>query len=222
MKIGIIAAMGKELDLLLHIIDNVSTVTANGITFKLGRIAHHEIVAMQCGIGKVNAAIGTLTMIDSFHPAMIINTGVAGGTGMGAGILDVVVADRVAYHDTWCGPGTIEGQAADCPTTFECSIPDGLLDGLGVKRGLVASGDRFITSAEEVSRILSVWPDAVAVDMESAAIAHVCYVKSVPFVCLRVISDTPGAADNIAQYENFWSDAPLQTFATLSSLLQRL
>ncbi len=222
MKIGIIAAMGKELDLLLHIIDNVSTVTANGITFKLGRIAHHEIVAMQCGIGKVNAAIGTLTMIDSFHPAMIINTGVAGGTGMGAGILDVVVADRVAYHDTWCGPGTIEGQAADCPPTFECSIPDGLLDGLDVKRGLVASGDRFITSAEEVSRILSIWPDAVAVDMESAAIAHVCYVKSVPFVCLRVISDTPGAADNIAQYENFWSDAPLQTFATLSSLLQRL
>ena len=222
MKIGIIAAMGKELDLLLHIIDNISTVTANGITFTLGRIGRHDIVAMQCGIGKVNAAIGTLTMIDTFHPAMVINTGVAGGTGNGAGILDVVVADRVAYHDTWCGPGTVEGQAADCPATFECSLPDGLLDGLDVRSGLIASGDRFITSADEVSRILSIWPDAVAVDMESAAIAHVCHVKSVPFVCVRVISDTPGAADNIAQYKNFWSDAPMQTFAALSSLLQRL
>ena len=89
-------------------------------------------------------------------------------------------------------------------------------------RGMVASGDIFVSRREEVDHILEVCPDAVAVDMESAAIAHVCWLKSVPFLCIRVISDTPGGADNIAQYENFWTDAPAHTFATLTAILSRL
>ena len=93
---------------------------------------------------------------------------------------------------------------------------------MDIKRGLVASGDIFVSKPEEVKKIMSVWPEAMAVDMESAAIAHVCFLKSVPFVCIRVISDTPGSADNISQYENFWTDAPAHTFATLKALLERL
>ena len=222
MKIAIIAAMSKELALLLPLIDSPSTITANGMTFHKGRIGNHEIIATECGIGKVNAAVGALTLIECFHPDMVINTGVAGGTGAGASILDVVVADSVAYHDVWCGPGTVPGQAASCPAKFDCPLPDSVFDGMDVKRGLVASGDIFVSKPEEVTKILSVWPEAMAVDMESAAIAQVCYLKSVPFVCIRVISDTPGSADNISQYENFWSDAPAHTFATLNSLLHRL
>lgn len=221
MKIAIIAAMSKELALLLPMIDSRATVTANGVTFHTGRIGRHEIIAAECGIGKVNAAIGALTLIDCFHPDLVINTGVAGGTGT-ASILDVVIADRIAYHDVWCGPGTQPGHAAGCPPCFTCPLPDDVFAGLGVRRGLVASGDIFISRPEEVSRILSVWPDAVAVDMESAAIAHVCHVKNVPFVCIRVISDTPGSADNISQYENFWSDAPEHTFAVLTAILDRI
>lgn len=221
MKIAIIAAMSKELALLLPLIDSRATVTANGVTFHTGRIGRHEIIAAECGIGKVNAAIGALTLIDCFHPDMVINTGVAGGTGA-ASILDVVIADRIAYHDVWCGPGTQPGHAAGCPPCFTCPLSDDVFAGLGVKRGLVASGDIFVSRPEEVSRILSVWPDAVAVDMESAAIAHVCHVKDVPFVCIRVISDTPGSADNISQYENFWSDAPEHTFAVLTATLDRI
>ena len=220
MKIGIIAAMSKELALLLPMIEDRSTVRANGMTFHTGRIGRHEIIASECGIGKVNAAIGTLTLIDCFHPEMVINTGVAGGAG--ASILDVVVADGIAYHDVWCGPGTKAGQAAGCPEVFTCPLPSDFFEGLDVKRGLIASGDIFVSRAEEVSHIKSIFPDAVAVDMESAAIAHVCYLKNVPFVCIRVISDTPGSADNIAQYENFWTDAPAHTFATLTAILERL
>ena len=63
------------------------------------------------------------------------------------------------------------------------------------------------------------YPDALAVDMESAAIAQVCYLKNVPFICMRVISDTPGGDDNISQYENFWADAPRHTFEALKALL---
>ena len=222
MKIAIIAAMSKELALRLPLIKDGSTVKANGMTFHTGNIGSHEVIATECGIGKVNAAIGTLTLIECFHPDIVINTGVAGGTGSGASILDVVIADRVAYHDVWCGPGTIAGQAAGCPSTFDCPLPDEIFKDMDIKRGLVASGDIFISRAEEVKKIRSLYPDAMAVDMESAAIAHVCYLKGVPFVCIRVISDTPGSADNIAQYENFWTDAPAHTFATLTTLLDRL
>ena len=222
MKIAIIAAMSKELALLLPLIKDGSTVKANGMTFHTGNIGSHEVIATECGIGKVNAAIGTLTLIECFHPDIVINTGVAGGTGSGASILDVVIADRVAYHDVWCGPGTIAGQAAGCPSTFDCPLPDEIFKDMDIKRGLVASGDIFISRAEEVKKIRSLYPDAMAVDMESAAIAHVCYLKGVPVVCIRVISDTPGSADNIAQYENFWTDAPAHTFATLTTLLDRL
>lgn len=222
MKIAIIAAMSKELALLIPMISDHSTVTVNGIVFHTGRIGDHSVIASECGIGKVNAAIGTMTVIDTFHPDMVINTGVAGGTGRRAGILDTVIADRIAYHDVWCGPGTVPGQAAGCPMTFDCPFPDSLFEGLDVMRGMVASGDIFVSRREEVDHILEVCPDAVAVDMESAAIAQVCWLKSVPFLCIRVISDTPGGADNITQYENFWTDAPAHTFATLTAILSRL
>ena len=221
MKIAIIAAMSKELALLLPLLENHSTVSINDYTYHLGSIAGRDIVACQSGIGKVNAAIATLTIIENFHPSIVINTGVAGGAGA-AKILDVVIPDRIAYHDVWCGPGTIPGQAADCPATFDCPLPYDLVEKLGVRRGLVASGDIFISRAEEVQRIVKMYPDCVAIDMESAAIAHTCFLKNVPFVAIRVVSDTPGSGDNIAQYENFWEDAPRHTFDVLHRLLEVL
>lgn len=221
MKIAIIAAMSKELRLLLPLINNLSEITINDTTFHTGSIAGHEVIALKSGIGKVNAAIATLTLIENFHPSLVINTGVAGGTGA-AKVLDVVIPDRIAYHDVWCGPGTEPGQAAGCPLFFECPLPQRLIEGLGVKSGLLASGDIFISKAEEIERIRALYPDVVAVDMESAAISQVCYLKNVPFVCIRVISDTPGADDNIVQYESFWDDAPQSIFDTLNALLAKL
>ncbi len=222
MKIGIIAAMSKELNLLLPMLADRRTVNINDVTYHTGTIADREIIAMQSGIGKVNAAIATLTLIDNFHPSLVINTGVAGGTGA-ANLLDVVIPDRIAYHDVWCGPGTIPGQAAECPLFFECPLPASLVESLGARQGVLASGDIFVSKPEEVSHILGLFPDAVAVDMESAAIAHVCHLKNVPFVAIRVISDTPGREhDNVEQYNNFWEDAPERTFEILTSLLRAI
>ena len=81
MKIGVIVAMDKELQLLLPLLNGYETSQINGYTFHTGRIGKASIIAMKCGIGKVNAALGTATLIDNFAPALIINTGVAGGTG---------------------------------------------------------------------------------------------------------------------------------------------
>lgn len=213
--------MSKELNLLLPLIENRAEVSINDTVFHVGRMGRHEIVALQSGIGKVNAAVATLTLIDSFHPNLVINTGVAGGTGA-ARILDVVIPDRIAYHDVWCGPGTEPGQASGFPLFFECPLPDSLVEELGARRGILASGDIFVSRRAEVDHILALYPEAVACDMESAAIAQVCHLKNVPFVCIRVISDTPGQDDNISQYENFWTAAPETTFHTLSRLLEKL
>lgn len=226
MKIGVIVAMDKELDLMLHLLENHGETTVNGFTFHTGTIGHASIVAMKCGIGKVNATMGTMTLIDSFSPDLIINTGVAGGTGGGAGILDIVVGTRIAYHDVWCGPDTEWGEAAGCPRFFHTdetvnSLPC-LHEGDTVKHGLVASGDIFVSDPEVVARIRKLYPEVDAVDMESAAIAQVCYLRAVPFACMRVISDTPGADDNIAQYQNFWEEAPRHTFDMLRQVIHEL
>ena len=226
MKIGVIVAMDKELQLLLPLLNGYETSQINGYTFHTGRIGKASIIAMKCGIGKVNAALGTATLIDNFAPALIINTGVAGGTGGNAGILDIVAGTRIAYHDVWCGPGTEWGDAAGCPRYFHTtqvvnSLPC-LHEGDTVKHGLVCSGDIFVSDPEVVAHIRTLYPDVDAVDMESAAIAQVCYLRDIPFACIRVISDTPGADDNIAQYQNFWEDAPRHTFQTLSLVIEQL
>lgn len=228
MKIGIIVAMGKELDLLLHLIDARRMVERDGYELHLGTIGNHEVCAMQCGIGKVNAAIGTMALIEAYGPELVINTGVAGGADTGVAQMDVVVGKAIAYHDVWCGPGTAYGEASGFPLYFRSDervmgIIRATCVGESVKFGLICSGDKFIAASEEVDSIKAHFPDALAVDMESAAIAQVCALRSVPVAVFRVISDTPGAeADNVAQYENFWEAAPKHTFRILSLILQNI
>ena len=225
MRIGIIVAMDKEMSLLLPMIEGHVLEESLGCFFHVGRLGLHDVVAMVCGIGKVNAAISTMTLLEKYTPDLIINTGVAGGADKSVNVMDVVVADKIAYHDVWCGPGTEYGQAAEMPLYFKT---DGRVLELlpcrdNVKKGLLCSGDKFIDSMDSVDAIKSHFSDALAVDMESAAIAHVCHRCSVPMACLRVISDSPGAGhNNIKQYEDFWSDAPKQTFEIVKQLLENL
>ncbi len=223
MTIGIIVAMKAELEHLLPTLDTPRSCIIDGVEFHSGRIGTNNIVVMQCGIGKVNAAIGTLLLIREFKPDLIINTGIAGGTGRGAGILDVVVAEEVAYHDVWCGPGNVRGQVQGHPARYSCAEGNALLPALSgiasLKHGLVASGDQFVDTPEDLARILSLHPDAIAIDMESGAIAQVCHMHSVPFAMIRVVSDYPGADDHLDQYQNFWSQAPEATFNILKTCL---
>lgn len=227
MKISVIVAMDKELNLLLPLIEHAETCTVDGFELHSGTIGHNEICAMKCGIGKVNAALGCRAMIQHFNPELVINTGVAGGTGGAAKVLDVVAATAVGYHDVWCGPGTTPGQAAGCPALF--AGPERILelDSLrlnpSVKFGIVASGDIFVDRRETVDHVLKLYPGAVGVDMESGALAQTCHRFNVPFICLRVISDTPGeVADNGAQYDSFWTAAPAETFALIRNIIAEL
>lgn len=222
MNIAIIVAMDKELQLLLPLLSEPRETVIDTNTYHLGDLGNHSVVVMKSGIGKVNAALATLSLIKNFAPDLVINTGVAGGTGSDAKIADVVVGRQIAYHDVWCGPGTIEGQAARCPKFFtsdEKVLALPCLDAPHIHKGLIASGDIFVSKPDDITRIKALYPEVKAVDMESAAIAHVCHLTATPFFCIRVVSDTPGETDNAAQYDEFWENAPRQTFNILKSVI---
>lgn len=228
MKIGIIVAMGKELQLLLPLLENRTEAQAEGRTYYTGQIGGNDIFLLQCGIGKVNAALSTDMLVRLCRPDLVVNSGVAGGADASMHVLDLLVADTVAYHDVWCGPGTEWGAASGCDTLMTCS-PVVLEEARKVlagnphfREGLICSGDIFVSKAEEVAAIKSHFPQALAVDMESGAVAQVCSMHSIPFSIIRVVSDTPGQAENISQYENFWTDAPRETFSALVSILSNL
>lgn len=226
MKIAILAAMDKEMALLKNILVDNHEVDVDGSKAYIGRIAGHEVLLAKCGIGKVNAALNTLRIIRYFQPELIINSGVAGGAA-GLKIGDLLVASAVGQHDVWCGPGTLEG-AAD---GYDKLIPVGnrvleiareALDSSSTNFGVIATGDRFISKAGEIKRIHEVFPDAVAVDMESAAIGQTALSEGIDFNIVRVVSDTPGEGENVEQYKNFWSEAPDKTFAAVRKILENL
>ena len=228
MRIGIIVAMSKELELLKPMLENIRISETNGLKFYCGTIGKHKIAAMQCGVGKVNAAIGTVEMIDNYNPELIINTGVAGGVGNNVNVMDLVIGSKMGYHDVWCGgfdDNTVYGQMQGLPPTFEGAsiILDLIQESDTVHCGLIVSGDQFIDSKQQVDVISEHFPEAIAVDMESGAIAQTCYIRKTPFVSMRVISDSPGAGhNNSQQYSDFWVDAPAHTLAMVSDLLKKL
>lgn len=221
--------MQKELDLLIAQVNDIETINVDEFNCYKGIIDSHEIIISKCGIGKVNSALRTLSLIREFNPDLIINSGVAGSMDECLPIGTVLLADRVAYHDVWCGPGTIIGQADGCPLYFkpyergikilgEC-IENGELE---LKCGLLCSGDQFISTLDEVKKIKKNFPEAVGCDMESASIAQTCFKNNVPFMVIRVMSDMPGSGDNIDQYKTFWNEAPLRTFKTVKLIIQKL
>lgn len=221
MKILILAAMDKEVDLLINLLDNIKELKNSSGSVLQGNIHAHNVFISKCGIGKVNSALNAYRLITEYKPDFVINSGVAGGAGVPVGSL--LIADKVAYHDVWCGPGTKYGQADGIPLYI---LPDSRISGnfsdIDCFRGLICSGDKFISTEEEINFIKSKFPDVKAVDMESASIAQTCFILGIPFAIIRVVSDTPGAGENISQYKDFWENAPKKTFSVLSEILRLL
>ena len=222
MKIGLIVAMDSEYLKLKEALGGMVEGRYKG--------SNTEVVLWQCGIGKVNAAVGTMRLIADHHPDAIISTGLAGGIGDEVQVWDAVVASQTAYHDFYCGMGCEEGQVQGLPTRFEASAQlvqtatslD--LDGdTVIHKGLICTGDQFITAAEPVREILRKFPDALACDMESAAIAHVCLLQNVPFMSIRVVSDTPlKTHDHALQWEESLKVMSGRSFDIVNRLLENL
>lgn len=189
-----------------------------------------SIQLRNCGIGKVNAAAATQSVIDSAHPDFIISAGVAGGLKDFLAQGDVVVGSRYAYHDVWCGEGNEYGQVQDMPAFFEgdASLVAGALEMGGshsrpaIHSGLICTGDKFSDDRDVLSNIRTHFPDALAVDMESAAIAQVCHLNKVPFISFRIISNLSASRESCLQYRRFWENGTEGRFSALLTYLKNL
>lgn len=198
--IGIICAMTVEAEGLIALCDDTKTEEIYGMSFTTGKMHGKDVVIVVCGVGKVNAAMCTLALIDHYKPKAIINSGVAGAVSPLVTIGDLVVAVKSVEHDmNTTALGDKQGEVSFADGTkmyFECdkeisrklfevckSIPD-----TKTMNGIVASGDIFISDRRQRLRINDRF-GALACEMEGAAIGHVCYRCGVPYGILRAISD---------------------------------
>lgn len=220
-KIGLMIAMKKELDFFSGFIDFYKTETMHKCNFHIGNFAENEIVAVVSGMGNVNAALCCADLINIFNVDMIINIGISGGLTSKLEIGDFVVGDDIVYHDVWCGKPNKIGQVQDLPAVFHSNeelrnlLPD-------LKHGLICCGDLFVDTRQALENIVTKFPQALAVDMESAAVAQTCYLYEKPMLSVRQISDTPGVEHHAEQYENFWNNAPKNSASVIRKLLENL
>lgn len=197
---GIICAMNLEVEGILNLMTKKEEKERFGMTFYKGMLGSTEVVAVECGVGKVNAAICTQVMIDLYEPDCIINSGVAGSLSKEVSVGDVVIATSAVQHDydttglgepramlTVAGKNIINFEA-DKELSEKLTRSAEKLKDTGVFRGVIATGDEFVHSTER-RLFLGKEFSALACEMEGGAIAHVCYRAGVPFCILRSISD---------------------------------
>lgn len=227
MKIGIITAMVKEQEQLAQQLTDKTVREIAPFTYIEGKIKDNTAILMQCGMGKVNAAVGATELIRHFAPDCVISTGVAGGIDTSVHIMDVVASKELVYHDVWCGEGD-KGQVQGLPTYFkgnEVLLKTALemKSDTKVIGGLICTGDQFIENRKELDVIKTDFPEGLAVDMESGSIAQVCYLFKVPFLSFRIISDSPAQSDeNLSQYQNFWGEIAKRSFHVTEAFLHAL
>ncbi len=196
--IGIIAAMNIEAEGILARMQDVTVTTVSHIPFASGTLHGIPCVVAICGIGKVFAALCAQTMVLTYHPSLILNTGVAGSLSGGLAIGDIAVAESLVQHDMDTSAlgdpvGLISGinvihLPCDEAASRRLAACAAALPGVSVKRGVIASGDKFMSDGAEKQTVASRF-GAIACEMEGAAIGQVCYVNDLPCAVMRAISD---------------------------------
>ena len=195
-KIGILCASDTELAPFLESIQNPEITEKAMLKFYAGALEQTKVVAVYSGVCKVNAAIAAQLLIDVFHVNLIINAGTAGGMDERVQLFDTVISEQVMYHDV----------AGDILTDFHpwlksnCFHADAKLLAAAKKHsrkaktpvlfGTMVTGEQFIEDQkrDEINQTYA----PLSVDMETAGVAHVCYVNHIPFLAVRTITDTAG------------------------------
>lgn len=230
MILGIVSAMQEELDLLLKDMTiNEETKKAN-MTFYKGTLDDKDIIAVVCGIGKVNAAVCSQILISEFNVTSIINVGVAGGIGKDIYPGDVVVGTNLVQHDMDTTVfGDPHGQIPRLDTfDFKCdeALVKASLEAceeikeINTFSGRIISGDQFISSVEKIQWFEKEF-NAMACEMEGASIAQVCYLNNIPFVVIRSISDNANNGAHM-DYEKFIPIAVRNSTILLKNIIRKL
>jgi adenosylhomocysteine nucleosidase len=230
MRIGIIGAMEEEVVLLREQLSHLQEQKLAGCEFYLGKLHEQEVVLLKSGIGKVNAAIGTTLMIQLYKPDVILNTGSAGGFHKELNVGDIVISTEVRHHDVDATVFGYEyGQVPQMPASY---TPDeklieaaeragALLENLQVVKGLIASGDSFMSDHSRVEEIRTKFPKLFAAEMEAAAIAQTCYQFGLPFVIIRSLSDIAGK-DARMSYDQFLKTASQHSADLVLKIVEEL
>jgi adenosylhomocysteine nucleosidase len=207
-RIALIGAMEEELSAVLALMSDAQVESVAGRQFWLGHLNGHAVVAVLSGIGKVAAAITATVLIEKYQVQGILFTGVAGGLAAHVKRGDVVVATELLQHDMNAAPlfpkyevpllGRARFETDD--TMTRCLVESAVqaLPKAKLHTGLIVSGDQFVSSASESQRLQSEIVDALAVEMEGAALAQVCHAYGIPLALVRTLSDR---ADDSAHHD---------------------
>lgn len=230
MKVAIIGAMEEEVVLLRGKMEGRKDTVVAGYEFYEGTLNGVNVILLRSGIGKVNAAISTTILNQVFKPDYVINTGSAGGLNTELNVGDVVISSEVRHHDVDVTVFDYEyGQVPQMPAAF---LPDDKLVEIAEKcaknvsdrkvlKGLIASGDSFISDADRVAFIKEKLPGMYAVEMEAAAVAQVCYQFEVPFVIIRAVSDVADKEANVS-FEQFLEVAAKNSAELIIEMVKEL
>lgn len=229
-KLGIIGAMAIEVAALKEKMTDCTIGVHAGMEFCAGKLEGLDVVVVQCGVGKVNAAMCTQILCTAYGVTHLVNTGIAGSLNPKLDIGDLVVSRDAMYHDFDCNAfgypaGKVPGMdVVAFPASeemirlareaAECVLPG------HVTIGRVASGDQFVCSKPQKEQIIAT-TQALCTEMEGAAIAQTAYRNQVPFVILRAISDK---ADDSADmdYPTFENQAAQRCAAVTTCMAEKL
>jgi adenosylhomocysteine nucleosidase len=219
MKIAIIGAMEEEVTLLRDHIDQKEQTVVAGYEFTAGKMDNAEVVLLKSGIGKVNAAMSTTILLEKFKPDVVINTGSAGGFHPDLNVGDVVISSEVRHHDVDVTAFGYEyGQVPQLPAAFsadeklvqiaETAAKE--ISDIQVVKGLIATGDSFMSDPVRVEFVRGKFEDLQAVEMEAAAIAQVSHQFKIPFVIIRSLSDIAGKESGVS-FEQYLEKAAVNS-----------
>lgn len=230
MKLGIIGAMDVEVALLKEKMTGVTAARHAGSDYFEGQLSGVDVVVVQCGVGKVNAALCAQILCDVYGVSHLVNTGIAGSLCADLDIGDLVVSKDAIYHDFDIshfgravgevpGMGVTAFPADEAMTETAFAAAEGVNPG-HTRIGRIASGDQFVCSKEKKEKIIAD-TKAICTEMEGAAIAHTAYRNAIPFVILRAISDK---ADDSAEmdYPTFEAIAAKRCAQVTMAMAQKL
>ena len=245
--LAVVAALEAELRAVLAHLPDAQVITAAGRAYWCGHLHGHAVVAVLSRIGKVAAATTTTALLERFNARAVLFTGAAGGLADGVRVGDLVVAEALLQHDMDASPlfprhevplygrsrfatdlnlrsalsSACASVLADAPRLLgDAATAEFRIHAPALHQGLIVSGDRFVSTSVESGSLRAELPDALAVEMEGAAVAQVCTDYGIAFAVVRVISDRADD-DAHSDFQRFIADVASRYSAAIVAHLLR-
>ena len=223
--VGIIGAMESEVSMILDSMENAGMEEISGMQFWSGTIHGCPAVLVQCGVGKVNAAMAAQTLAVHYGACAIINTGVAGALDERLNVGDLVISTDAVQHDFDLGSLSLEGANAASPIKADPEMRQKALRAakkvaakVQVFEGRICSGDQFIAGHAKKQSLVERF-GGYCCEMEGGAVAQACQLSGVPFVIIRAISDKADDSGEVS-FSAFADAVARRSAAIVSDMLE--